>query len=286
MLPCMIGSLVRTLRTAGCRLLGSPVLAPGAFVPLRFVSIRRWLLVLGEHAQLLEHLGVAMPREYMRVKLTLPFQQAMHQGGVEVLNACSGHHLGVIHGLGMLLHKSFDLIPGHPAVTIAGADEGAAVRAERSHEAGFVAWKHLFDLGEDQIAAFEGAGHDGGAHHGRHLLTGLAQGLLHRTGIEALHRCKTRFFRKPEDDIASGTVGECRKRVRDGGGELAFALFDFALLRVVADDAHQLDEFGHLRGVVIIPHGVCLFRSWTHTIQTQTIAIASGQREFCHRVGV
>ena len=190
----------------------------------------------------------------MRMAVALAFEQRVDERGIQVVERGLWHDRDVVLRLALLIKQTIDLVGGHLAVAVAGADVGAAVRADRGDEAGLLPRQHLVDDGEHQIRALERAGHDHGPDHGRELLAGLAQRLLHGAGVEALDRREPRLLAQPQDDVPAVAVGERGQRLGDGRADSAFALLDLALLRVVADGAQQCDELGHLGRVVVVVH--------------------------------
>ncbi|BAR03142.1 hypothetical protein BBPC_0464 [Bifidobacterium pseudocatenulatum DSM 20438 = JCM 1200 = LMG 10505] len=207
-----------------------------------------------QDAQVQHHVHVGTLRKDMRMAVALAFEQRVDERGIQVVERGLWHDRDVVLRLALLIKQTIDLVGGHLAVAVAGADVGAAVRADRGDEAGLLPRQHLVDDGEHQIRALERAGHDHGPDHGRELLAGLAQRLLHGAGVEALDRREPRLLAQPQDDVPAVAVGERGQRLGDGRADSAFALLNLALLRVVANDAQQFDELGHLGRVVVVVH--------------------------------
>ena len=214
--------------------------------------------VVGWHAsqdaQIQHHVRVGTFREDTRMAFALVFEQRVDEFGIQVVERGLRHDGDVVLGLALLLKQTVDLVGGHLAVAVAGADVGAAVRADRGDEAGLLARQHLVDDGEHQIRSLERAGHDHRTDHRREFLAGLAQRLLHRACVEVLDRREPCFLTQSQDDVPAVAVGERGQRFGNGGADLALAFLDLALLRIVADDAHQFDELGHLGRVVVVVH--------------------------------
>ena len=206
---------------------------------------------MAQHLQIQQHIDAVPVGEHARMLFAHACQQSGNKLRVEVIGRGAGHDVQVIGGLQMLLDKTVDFIRGHAAIAVAGADERSAMRPQGRGEAGLVSRQHLFDASEHQVRPFERARDDYRTHHRRHFLAGLAQRLLHGPRVEPFDRRESVLLGEPQYDPTSGAVGERRQRIGDGRGDLAFALLDLALLRIVADHAHQLDQLGHLRGVVV-----------------------------------
>ena len=83
-----------------------------------------------QDAQIQHHILVGTVREHVRVPLALAFEQGAEECRVEIVERGLRHDRDVVLRLALLLEQAVDLVGGHLAVAVAGADVGSAVRAD------------------------------------------------------------------------------------------------------------------------------------------------------------
>ena len=66
----------------------------------------------------------------MRMAVALAFEQRVDERGIQVVERGLRHDRDVVLRLALLIKQTIDLVGGHLAVAVAGADVGTAVRAD------------------------------------------------------------------------------------------------------------------------------------------------------------